>query len=135
SAPGRRSPWASWKFNLDLACPVEDGIFYSGNFERFLREKVKVKGKIQNLRNVVHIECLKNKSTVKYLFFFFFFFLQCWGLNPGPNNLRDGFHVLASDKETYELHYFQISQDEDESETNCSPFLRFYFLIKQMNYK
>ena len=33
------------------------------------------------------------------------------------NNLRDWLRVVASDKETYELRYFQISQDEDESES------------------
>uniref|UniRef100_A0AAY4F154 Ribosomal protein L22 n=1 Tax=Denticeps clupeoides TaxID=299321 RepID=A0AAY4F154_9TELE len=33
------------------------------------------------------------------------------------NNLRDWLRVVASDKETYELRYFQISQD-DESETD-----------------
>lgn len=32
------------------------------------------------------------------------------------NNLRDWLRVVASDKETYELRYFQISQDDDESE-------------------
>lgn len=33
------------------------------------------------------------------------------------NNLRDWLRVVASDKETYELRYFQISQD-DESEAD-----------------
>ncbi|EDM01143.1 rCG41580, isoform CRA_b [Rattus norvegicus] len=33
------------------------------------------------------------------------------------NNLRDWLRVVASDKETYELRYFQISQDEDGSES------------------
>lgn len=33
------------------------------------------------------------------------------------NNLRDWLRVVASDKETYELRYFQISQEE-ESETD-----------------
>lgn len=33
------------------------------------------------------------------------------------NNLRDWLRVVASDKETYELRYFQISQD-DESEVD-----------------
>lgn len=33
------------------------------------------------------------------------------------NNLRDWLRVVASDKETYELRYFQISQEDDESET------------------
>lgn len=30
------------------------------------------------------------------------------------NNLRDWLRVVASDKETYELRYFQISQDDEE---------------------
>lgn len=34
------------------------------------------------------------------------------------NNLRDWLRVVASDKETYELRYFQISQDEEESEAD-----------------
>ncbi|PIK36781.1 Ribosomal protein L22e containing protein [Apostichopus japonicus] len=32
------------------------------------------------------------------------------------NNLRDWLRVVASDKETYELRYFQINQESDESE-------------------
>ncbi|KAB0343101.1 hypothetical protein FD754_020027, partial [Muntiacus muntjak] len=65
------------------------------------REKVKVNEKIRDLGNVTHIESFKNKITVKYL---------------KKNNLRDWLHVVASEKETYELCYFQISQDEDESD-------------------
>ncbi len=34
------------------------------------------------------------------------------------NNLRDWLRVVASDKETYELRYFQISQDDEESEAD-----------------
>lgn len=33
------------------------------------------------------------------------------------HNLRDWLRVVASDKETYELRYFQISQEDEESET------------------
>ena len=33
------------------------------------------------------------------------------------NNLHDWLSVFTSDKETYKLRYFQISQDEDESES------------------
>uniref|UniRef100_A0A452G1C5 Uncharacterized protein n=1 Tax=Capra hircus TaxID=9925 RepID=A0A452G1C5_CAPHI len=91
---------STWKFNLEFTHPVEDGIFYSGNVEQFLREKVKVNGKTGNLRNDVRIEHFKNKIIVLK-----------------KNNLRDWLPVVASDKETYELRYFQISQDEDESES------------------
>ena len=53
------------------------------------------------------------------------------------NNLRDWLPVVASDKETYELHYFQISQDEDESESEdqmMPSFIGLYLLIKQIEH-
>jgi len=34
------------------------------------------------------------------------------------NNLRDWLRVVASDKESYELRYFQISQDDEESDAD-----------------
>uniref|UniRef100_UPI00398E78F1 ribosomal protein eL22-like isoform X1 n=1 Tax=Pristiophorus japonicus TaxID=55135 RepID=UPI00398E78F1 len=106
-----------WRFTLNLAKPVEDGILDSGNFEQFLREKVKVGGKAGNLGNVVQIERLKNKITVtsakqfskRYLKYLTKKYLK-------KNNLRDWLRVVASDKESYELRYFQIVQDEEESE-------------------
>ena len=53
------------------------------------------------------------------------------------NNLRDWLPVVASDKETYELRYFQISQDEDESESKdqmMPSFIGLCLLIKQINH-
>ena len=51
------------KFGLDLVHPVENGICYSGNFEQFLPEKIKVSGVTGDLGNVVYIECFMNKIT------------------------------------------------------------------------
>ncbi|KAB0405193.1 hypothetical protein E2I00_012426 [Balaenoptera physalus] len=122
---------STWTFNLDLTHPVEDGSFDSGNFgtfpseyigfsslEQFLWGRVKVNGKTGNLGNVVHIERFRNKITVvsekqfskRYLNYLTKKYLK-------KNNLRDWLRVVASDKETYELRYFQISQDEDGSES------------------
>ncbi|XP_017381802.1 60S ribosomal protein L22-like 1 [Cebus imitator] len=92
---------STWKFNLDLTYPVEDGIFDSGNFEQFLREKVKVNGKTGNLGNVVHVEGFKNNITVvsekqfskRYLKYLTKKYLK-------KNNLCDWLQVVASDKET-----------------------------------
>ena len=74
--------------------------------------------KTGNLGNVVHIERFKDKLIVisekqfskRYLKYLTKKYLK-------KNNLRDWRRVVASDKETYELRYFQISQDEDESES------------------
>ncbi|XP_067850965.1 ribosomal protein eL22-like 1 [Heptranchias perlo] len=113
---GKKKP--VWRFALNLSNPVEDGILDSGNFEQFLREKVKVGGKTGNLGSVIQIERLKNKITVtstkqfskRYLKYLTKKYLK-------KNNLRDWLRVVASDKESYELRYFQISPDEEESES------------------
>uniref|UniRef100_A0A8C7P8H9 Large ribosomal subunit protein eL22 n=1 Tax=Oncorhynchus mykiss TaxID=8022 RepID=A0A8C7P8H9_ONCMY len=109
----------SWKFTLDLTHPVEDGILDSANFETFLKERVKVNGKTGNLANVIEIARLKNKINVtsqkqfskRYLKYLTKKYLK-------KNNLRDWLRVVASDKETYELRYFQISQEEEESDND-----------------
>nr|XP_020441000.1 60S ribosomal protein L22-like 1 isoform X2 [Monopterus albus]XP_020441001.1 60S ribosomal protein L22-like 1 isoform X2 [Monopterus albus] len=110
---------AAWRFTLDLTHPVEDGILDSANFETFLKERIKVNGKTGNLGNVVQVGCLKNKINVmsekqfskRYLKYLTKKYLK-------KNNLRDWLRVVALDKETYELRYFQISQDDKESEAD-----------------
>ncbi|XP_038202190.1 60S ribosomal protein L22-like 1 [Arvicola amphibius] len=109
---------STWRFHLDLTHLVENGIFDSGNFKQFLREKAKVNGKTGNYGYVVHIEHLKNEITVVsekqfskgYLKYLTKKYLK-------KDNLRDWLRVVASDKETYELRYSQISRDEDGSES------------------
>uniref|UniRef100_G3PG55 Large ribosomal subunit protein eL22 n=1 Tax=Gasterosteus aculeatus aculeatus TaxID=481459 RepID=G3PG55_GASAC len=106
---------AVWKFTLDLTHPVEDGILDSASFETFLKERIKVNGKTGNLGNIVQVGRMKNKINVqsekqfskRYLKYLTKKYLK-------KNNLRDWLRVVASDKETYELRYFQISQDDDE---------------------
>ncbi|XP_028650554.1 60S ribosomal protein L22-like 1 isoform X2 [Erpetoichthys calabaricus] len=85
--------------------------------ETFLKERVKVNGKTGNLGNTVQITRLKNKITVasekqfskRYLKYLTKKYLK-------KNKLRDWLRVVASDKESYELRYFQISQEDEESE-------------------
>ncbi|XP_038566390.1 60S ribosomal protein L22-like 1 isoform X2 [Micropterus salmoides] len=83
--------------------------------ETFLKERIKVNGKTGNLGNIVQVGRMKNKINVssekqfskRYLKYLTKKYLK-------KNNLRDWLRVVASDKETYELRYFQISQDDEE---------------------
>ncbi|CAI5678613.1 unnamed protein product [Oreochromis niloticus] len=104
------------KFTLDCTHPVEDGIMDAANF--FLQERIKVNGKAGNLGGgVVSIERSKSKITVssevpfskRYLKYLTKKYLK-------KNNLRDWLRVVANTKESYELRYFQINQDEEEEE-------------------
>merc|ERR1719234_443308 len=94
------------KFTLDCTHPVEDGIMDAANFEQFLQERIKVNGKAGNLGGgVVSIERSKSKITVSSEVPFSKRYLK-------KNNLRDWLRVVANTKESYELRYFQINQDE-----------------------
>ena len=95
-------------------------------------------GKTGNLGNVIHIEHFKNKIIVvsekqfskRYLKYLTKKYLK-------KNNLCDWLCVVASDKETYELHYLQISQDEEESESKdyMKPsFIGLCLIMKQIKH-
>lgn len=74
-------------------------------------------GKTNNLGNVVTIERNKTKITVvsdvpfskRYLKYLTKKYLK-------KNNLRDWLRVVSTNKETYELRYFQINNEEEEEE-------------------
>ena len=93
-------------------------IFYQ---EKYLLERIKVNGKTSNLGNVVSLSREKNTKLIlssdipfskRYLKYLTKKYLK-------KNNLRDWLRVVASGKDSYELRYFQINnQDEDDDEDN-----------------
>ncbi|CAL4136941.1 unnamed protein product [Meganyctiphanes norvegica] len=107
------------KYHIDCRQPVEDGIMNAGDFETFLQERVKVNGKTNNFGNQVSLERNKSKITLvsevpfskRYLKYLTKKYLK-------KNNLRDWLRVVAppTSKDTYELRYFQINNEEDEDD-------------------
>ncbi|KAL7641597.1 UNVERIFIED_CONTAM: hypothetical protein RMT77_007470 [Armadillidium vulgare] len=107
------------KFHIDCKQPVEDGILNISDFEKYLKERIKVNGKTNNFGNVMAVEATKQKITVtaeiplskKYLKYLTKKYLK-------RNSLRDWLRVVAlsNDKTTYELRYFQINNDDDDDE-------------------
>ncbi|XP_054428368.1 60S ribosomal protein L22-like [Pteronotus mesoamericanus] len=106
------------KFTLDCTHPVEDGIMYAANFEQFLQKRIKVNGKAGKLGGgVVTIERSKSKITVTSEMLFSKRTLNYLTKKYlKKNTLHDWLQVVANRKESYELHYFQINQDEEEEE-------------------
>jgi len=108
----------SMKYTIDCTHPVEDGIMDCGDFEKFLRGRIKVNGKMGNFGTAVTLE-KQGKSKVvinsdiafskRYLKYLTKKYLK-------KNNLRDWLRVVANSKDSYELRYFQINNDEDENE-------------------
>lgn len=108
------------KFMIDCNRPVADGIFDSAAFENFLNDRFKVNGKTGQL-STSGVEIARDASGSKivvsssvaypkrYLKYLTKKFLK-------KNQLRDWLHVIASDKNSYELRYFNIDQDDEEEE-------------------
>uniref|UniRef100_A0A8C1XYI9 Ribosomal protein L22-like 1 n=1 Tax=Cyprinus carpio TaxID=7962 RepID=A0A8C1XYI9_CYPCA len=105
----RNKKGASWKFTLDCTHPVEDGILDSANFVSYLLHQ----------RAAVNYQCSFYRLcayTYHPMFLRYLKYLTKKYLKK--NNLRDWLRVVASDKESYELRYFQISQDDEESDAD-----------------
>jgi large subunit ribosomal protein L22e len=105
------------KFIIDCSHPVNDGIMDPSAFEKFLHDHIKINGKTGVLGNKVTIAREKTKLTInaaapfskRYLKYLTKKFLK-------KQQLRDWLRVVASNKNVYELRYFNIHEDEDDDE-------------------
>ncbi|XP_026751109.1 60S ribosomal protein L22 [Galleria mellonella] len=105
------------RFVIDCTHPAEDNILDVGNFEKYLKERVKVEGKTNNLGNHVVIARDKTKVAInadipfskRYLKYLTKRYLK-------KNNLRDWLRVVASEHDAYELRYFNINADSDNED-------------------
>ena len=106
------------KFVIDCSGPANDKIFDAAAFEKYLHDRIKVEGRTNNLGDVVKIaRGGDSKITVtatipfskRYLKYLTKRFLK-------KHQLRDWLRVIATDKQTFELKYFNINQGEDEEE-------------------
>merc|ERR1712066_742876 len=88
------------RFAIDCSHPVEDGIMNCGDFETYLKERIKVAGKTQNFGKDVALAKEKNKLVLtssvpfskRYLKYLTKKYLK-------KNNLRDWLRVVASAKD------------------------------------
>merc|ERR1712035_224304 len=92
------------KFTINCQAPVDDGILDIASFNQYLTEHIKVEGKVGNL--VVSSEIALSKRYLKYLTKRYL----------KKNNLREWLRVVAEDKASYTLKYFNINNDDEESD-------------------
>merc|ERR1740133_529388 len=105
------------KFTINCEEPVEDDIFDIASFEKFLHDRIKVNGKTGALGDAVTITRDKTKLLItaeapfskRYLKYLTKKYLK-------KQQLRDYLHVIASNKTTYELRYFNIHDDGAEED-------------------
>jgi len=103
------------KFSIDCKAPIEDKVFYPEDFTSFLKSKIKVGGKVNNLSEQVTIGSDKTNINVqasiplakRYLKYLTKKYLR-------KQELRDYLHVVSTGKSTYELRYFNIQNEGEE---------------------
>ncbi|ODN06050.1 60S ribosomal protein L22 [Orchesella cincta] len=118
TAAGKKKKVAS-KFVIDCTLPAEDQLFNCLDFEKFLKERIKVQGKTSNFGNALNIERGDKNSKIvvnasipfskRYLKYLTKKYLK-------KNLLRDTLRVISTSREGYELRYFQIGNEADEDE-------------------
>ena len=96
---------------------MEDKVFNTGNFAEFLRQRIKVDGKIGKLGDKIKVSNDDRKVSVdanvnfskRYLKYLTKKYLK-------KHNLREFLYVIASDKKNYQIKYFNIQQDGADEE-------------------
>lgn len=117
---GQKKKKVQIKYQIDCSRPVEDGIMQADDFETYLKSRIKVNGRTSNTGVPRHLKFERQKYKLivtseiplakRYLKYLTKKYLK-------KNNLRDWLRVVSSSKDTYELRYYQINnEDEDEEE-------------------
>ena len=93
-------------FAIDCSKPVEDKVFITSNFSEYLRQRIKIKIADDGARVNVNSSVPFSKRYLKYLTKKYL----------KKHSLREFLYVIAKDKKTYEIKYFNIQQDEAAEE-------------------
>jgi len=104
------------QFGIDCSKPVEDKVFNTNKFAEFLRQRIKIDGKLNKLGERVAVKNDEKRVTVsanipfskRYLKYLTKKYLK-------KHSLREFLYVVASDKKNYQIKYFNIQQEgQDE---------------------
>merc|ERR1712014_242543 len=104
------------KFTINCQAPVDDGILDIASFNQYLTEHIKVEGKVGNLGEKVKVDSAKSNLVVSSEIALSKRYLKYLTKRYLKKNLREWLRVVAENKESYTLKYFNINQDDDESE-------------------
>merc|ERR1719329_1095129 len=107
----------SQKFNINCKLPIEDNVIVLKDFESYLTQRVKVDNKTGNLGTAVTISTDKDSIVVeskvpfskRYLKYLTKKYLK-------KQDLKEFLRVLASGKNSYELRYFKIENNQEAAE-------------------
>ncbi len=112
---GKTQKKINLKFVIDCKMPTEDNAIVLQDFENFMKQKIKVDKKTGNLGNAVTVskerDTLSVNTTIpfskRYLKYLTKKYLK-------KQDLREYLRVVATDKNRYQMRYFNIQNEEGE---------------------
>uniref|UniRef100_A0A1L8EF76 Large ribosomal subunit protein eL22 n=1 Tax=Haematobia irritans TaxID=7368 RepID=A0A1L8EF76_HAEIR len=114
---GLKKKKVSLRYAIDCTNIAEDNILDVVDFEKYVKSRMKVNDKVNNLGNNVTFERVKMKLYVNSDVHFSKAYLKYLTKKYlKKNSLRDWIRVVANDKDSYELRYFRINSNDDEDE-------------------
>merc|ERR1712071_357793 len=110
---GTKGKKSTTKFSIDCRLPIEDNVIVLKDFESFLSQKIKVEGKAGNLGTNITVsmdkESIVCESKIplskRYLKYLTKKYLK-------KNDIKEFLRVIATTKNTYQLKYFKIQNEE-----------------------
>ena len=108
---------ATSKYYIDCRLPIEDNVIVLKDFESYLTQNIKVDHKKGNLGGSITVAMDKESLVVeskipfskRYLKYLTKKYLK-------KQDLKEFLRVLASGKNTYELRYFKIENNQEAAE-------------------
>lgn len=104
-------------FTIDCSKPVEDKVFNTANFAEYLRQRIKVNGRTGHLGEAVKVQNDDKKVNVKVDIAFSKRYLKYLTKKYlKRHSLREFLYVIALNKSTYQIKYFNIQQEGADQE-------------------
>ena len=110
---GKAAKKSTLKFTINCKLTIEDNVIVLKDFQQFLVQKIKVNNKTGNLGTNVSVNCDRHNIVVesklpmskRYLKYLTKKYLK-------KQELKEFLRVIATSKNTYELKYFKIQNEE-----------------------
>jgi len=115
--PAIKKVKSSCQFVVDCSAPVQDQLFDMAAYEKYIRDRVKVNGRTNNLQEAgitisradsqLSFQASDAQVAKRYLKYLTKKFLK-------KHQLRDWLRVISTDKMTYTLKYYRVGDQEEE---------------------
>eukprot|EP00996_Jenningsia_fusiforme_P000906 NODE_1824_length_1390_cov_186.490679_g1650_i0.p2 GENE.NODE_1824_length_1390_cov_186.490679_g1650_i0~~NODE_1824_length_1390_cov_186.490679_g1650_i0.p2 ORF type:complete len:149 (+),score=41.11 NODE_1824_length_1390_cov_186.490679_g1650_i0:830-1276(+) len=107
-------------YKIDCSIPANDSIFDADilkGFQQYLLERIKVQGRTGNLRDKIKVSLEGSTIEVKtYIMFSKKYLKYLTKRYLKKKTLRDWLRVISTNRQEYQLRYFNIKDNEEEAE-------------------